>query len=75
MKKPLLSAIAVLTFAAAGTVLAAESSEKETLSGADDTTVMTQAHNVKAEQKQHKQKQADEDKRGRPVQQKAPASN
>lgn len=69
MKLPLLGAIAAITLAAAGTAFAAESNTTETVSGASDSTVMSQSHNAKAEKKLQKQKQADEAKRGRPANQ------
>ncbi|WP_285423824.1 hypothetical protein [Pseudomonas sp. efr-133-TYG-103a] len=69
MKLPLLAAAAAMTFAVAGTTLAAESSTTESVSGAPDSTVMTQTQNVKVDKKQHKQVQADENKRGRPTEQ------
>jgi hypothetical protein len=67
MKLPLLGAVAAMTFAIATTTMAAESSTQDSASAAPDSTVMTQTKNVKAETKQHKQVQADENKRGRPA--------
>jgi hypothetical protein len=67
MKLPLLGAVAAMTFAIASTTMAAESSTQDSVSGAPDSTVMTQTKNVKVETKQHKQVQADENKRGRPA--------
>lgn len=75
MKLPLLGAIAALTFVAAGTTLAAESSAEQNAQVSSDSTVMTQEKNLKAQQKQQKQKQADENQRGRPAEQTKPASN
>lgn len=64
-----------LTIALSTGVMAAESNSKETVSGASDSTVMNQTQNVKVQQKQHKQNQADENKRGRPANQNKPAAN
>lgn len=69
MKLPLLGAIAAMTLAAAGTTFAADSNTNDTVSGAGDSTVMSQSHDTKAEKKLQKQKQADEAKRGRPANQ------
>ncbi|RJX77398.1 hypothetical protein [Pseudomonas sp. LS-2] len=68
MKLPLLGAAAAMTFAIATTTMAAESTTQDSVSGAPDSTVMTQTQNVKVEKKQHKQVQSDENKRGRPTQ-------
>lgn len=67
MKLPLVGTIAALTLMVAATTMAAEAETKETVSGAPDSTVMTQAKKVKTEKKQHKQVQADENTRGRPT--------
>lgn len=75
MKMPLLGAIAAATLALSSATFAADSDTQETISGASDSAVMTQTRDVKAEKKQQKQKQADESKRGRPVNNTAPASN
>ena len=67
MKLPRLTAIAAMSLTVAATTMAAESTNKETVSGAPDSTVMTQTQQVKTEKKQHKQVQADENTRGRPT--------
>lgn len=75
MKMPLLGAVAAMTFAMATTALAAESTTQESVSGAPDSTVMTQTHKVKVDNKVHKQVKADENKRGRPTTKSATRSN
>lgn len=67
MKLPLMGTLAAMTLALSSATMAAESNTQESVSGAPDSTVMTQTRNLKAEQKQHKQVKADEDKRGRPA--------
>lgn len=74
MKLPLVGTIAALALTVAATTMAAESNTKETVSGAPDSTVMTQTKQVKPEKKQHKQVQADENTRGRPTDKSAPSS-
>jgi hypothetical protein len=69
MKLPLMGAIAAITLAAASTTFAAESNSADTVSGASDSTVMSQSQDTKAVKKLQKQKQADEAKRGRPANQ------
>jgi hypothetical protein len=63
MKLPVLGAIAALTLSF------------ETLSGAPDSTVMTQTQDAKAVNKSTKQNQADENKRGRPTAKSSSATN
>jgi hypothetical protein len=75
MKLPLLGTVAAMTLAVAAATMAAESSTQDSVSGAPDSTVMTQTQNVKAQQKQHEQVQADENKRGRPADQSSRTSN
>lgn len=75
MKLPLLGAVSALTIAMGASAMATESNNKETVSGASDSTVMSQTQNAKVQQKQHKQNQADENKRGRPSTESKPASN
>lgn len=75
MKMSLMGAVAAATLALSSTTFAADSNTQETISGASDSAVMTQTHDVKAEKKKQKQTQADENKRGRPVNKTAPASN
>lgn len=67
MKLPLLGALAAIAFSMATTTMAAESSTQDSVSGAPDSTVMTQTQNAKVIKQQHKQVQADENKRGRPA--------
>ena len=67
MKLPLFGAVTAMTFAIATTAMAAESNTTDTVSGAPDSTVMTQTHKAKADNKAHKHVQADENKRGRPT--------
>lgn len=75
MKLPLMGTIAAMTLAFAGSTFAADSTTQETVSGASDSTVMTQTHDAKADAKNQKQKQADENKRGRPANESATGSN
>mgnify|MGYP000108740689 CR=1 FL=1 len=75
MKLPLLGAVAAMTFAIATTTMAAESSNQDSVSGASDSTVMTQTKDLNVEKKQHKQVQADENKRGRPAEKSSKAAN
>lgn len=75
MKLPLLGAVAAMTLTFAAATMAAESTAQETVSGAPDSTIMTQTKNVKSVSKQHKQVQADENTRGRPTDKTASSSN
>lgn len=63
MKLPLITAAAVLSMAFAGVTFAEGSTDATTASGASDSTVMTQTHDTKAQQKQKQQTL----KGGRPV--------
>ncbi|WP_110951619.1 hypothetical protein [Pseudomonas bohemica] len=75
MKMPILGTLAAVTIALSGATFAADSDTQENVSGASDSTVMTQTQGTTIEKKQHKQNQADENKRGRPANKTAPASN
>jgi hypothetical protein len=75
MKLPVLGAIAVLTLSFATATMAADSDTQETISGAADSTVMTQTQDAKALKKATKQNQADENKRGRPTAKSSSATN
>lgn len=63
MKLPLFAASAVLSMLFAGVTLADESADSTSASGTSDSTIMTQAHDAKAEKKQAQQTT----KGGRPV--------
>lgn len=75
MKLPVLGAIAALTLSFATVTLAANSDTQETVSGATDSTVMTQTENAKAVKKSTQQNQYDENKRGRPTDKASSATN
>ena len=75
MKLPVLGAIAALTLSFATATMAADSDTQENVSGAADSTVMTQAQDAKAVKKATKQNQADENKRGRPTANTSSATN
>jgi hypothetical protein len=75
MKLPVLGAIAALTLSFATVTLAADSDTQETVSGATDSTVMTQTENAKAVKKSTRQNQSDENKRGRPTDKASTATN
>ncbi|MDC6378794.1 hypothetical protein JN403_18735 [Pseudomonas sp. 15A4] len=75
MKLPALGAIAALTLSFATATMAADSDTQETISGAADSTVMTQTQDTKAVKKATKQNQADENKRGRPTANTSSATN
>ena len=66
MKLPVLGAIAALTLSFATATMAADSDTQENVSGAADSTVMTQTQKDATTVKATKQNQADENKRGRP---------
>lgn len=76
MKLPVLGAIAALTLSFATATMAADSDTQETVSGAADSTVMTQTQKDGSTVKQvTKQNQADENKRGRPGDKTSSATN
>ncbi|TDV58002.1 hypothetical protein EC919_10148 [Pseudomonas graminis] len=75
MKLPVLGAIAALTLSFATATMAADSDTQETVSGAADSTVMSQTQDAKAVKKATKQNQADENKRGRPTTNTSSATN
>lgn len=76
MKLPVLGAIAALTLSFATATMAADSDTQENISGAADSTVMTQTQqDGTAEKKATKQNQADENKRGRPDAKTSSATN
>lgn len=75
MKLPVLGAIAALTLSFATATMAADSDTQENISGAADSTVMTQTQDAKAVKKATKQNQADESKRGRPTAKTSSATN
>jgi hypothetical protein len=75
MKLPVMGAIAALTLSFATVTLAANSDTQETVSGATDSTVMTQTENAKAVKKSTQQNQSDENKRGRPSDKASSATN
>ncbi|MBD8708698.1 MULTISPECIES: hypothetical protein [Pseudomonas] len=75
MKLPVLGAIAALTLSFATATMAADSDTQETVSGAADSTVMTQTQKDATTVKATKQNQADENKRGRPTANTSPATN
>lgn len=75
MKLPVLGAIAALTLSFATATMAADSDTQETISGAADSTVMTQTQDAKAVKKATKQNQADENQRGRPSANTSSATN
>ena len=75
MKLPALGAIAALTLSFATVTMAADSDTQETISGAADSTVMTQTQDTNAVKKATKQNQADENKRGRPTANTSSATN
>ncbi|MDH0746882.1 hypothetical protein N5D61_11050 [Pseudomonas sp. GD03842] len=75
MKMPLIGALAAMTLAVSTAAMATESNTQESVSGAPDSTVMTQTKTVEVAKKQHKQVQADENKRGRPTDQTSHTSN
>lgn len=66
MKSSFASIAAVLALSFAGSVLAAETTDNATASGASDSTVMTQTNDAKAVKKQKLQSAT---KGGRPVNQ------
>lgn len=75
MKLPVLGAIAALTLSFATATMAADSDTPETVSGAADSTVMTQTQKDATTVKATKQNQADENKRGRPTANTSSATN
>ncbi|MEN5028700.1 MULTISPECIES: hypothetical protein [unclassified Pseudomonas] len=75
MKLPVLGAIAALTLSFATATMAADSDTQETVSGAADSTVMTQTQKDATTVKATKQNQADENKRGRPTANTSSATN
>lgn len=75
MKLPVLSAIAALTLSFATATMAADSDTQENVSGAADSTVMTQTQKDATTVKATKQNQADENKRGRPTTNTSSATN
>ena len=75
MKLPVLGAIAALTLSFATATMAADSDTQETISGAADSTVMTQKQKDATTVKATKQNQADENKRGRPTANTSSATN
>ncbi|MEX6664198.1 hypothetical protein [Pseudomonas sp. W2-17] len=75
MKLPVLGAIAALTLSFATATMAADSDTQETVSGAADSTVMTQTQKDATTVKATKQNQADENKRGRPTAKTSSATN
>ena len=75
MKLPVLGAIAALTLSFATATMAADSDTQETVSGAADSTVMTQTQKDTTTVKATKQNQADENKRGRPTAKTSSATN
>ncbi|MGE6386384.1 hypothetical protein ACQKEN_12050 [Pseudomonas sp. NPDC078416] len=75
MKLPVLSAIAALTLSFATATMAADSDTQENVSGAADSTVMTQTQKDATTVKATKQNQADENKRGRPTANTSSATN
>lgn len=75
MKLPVLGAIAALTLSFATATMAADSDTQETVSGAADSTVMTQTQKDATTVKATKQDQADENKRGRPTANTSSATN
>lgn len=75
MKLPVLGAIAALTLSFATATMAADSDTQENISGAADSTVMTQTQKDATTVKATKQNQADENKRGRPSTNTSSATN
>jgi hypothetical protein len=75
MKLPVLGAIAALTLSFATATMAADSDTQENVSGAADSTVMTQTQKDATTVKATKQNQADENKRGRPTANTSSATN
>jgi hypothetical protein len=71
MKRSFASVAAALTLCFAGSVLAAETTDNATASGASDSTVMTQTKDAKAQQKQKLQSAT---KGGRPINQTSSAT-
>jgi hypothetical protein len=67
MKLPNVGAVAVLSLALCGSVMAAESTDADATSGATDSTVMTQTQNTTQNAKAVKNQKTQVNKGGRPL--------